>query len=385
MPFYHKLGEIPSVKHTTFFKADGKSLYREELVSSKGFSGIYSTVYHYFLPPALSSEEAGVPGLDLTWKEAPFTYFHCDTDQEVRGGSFITAREAYLSNSSTGISLAKVTEASTDFYRNASAAEFLFIHRGKGTLDSQYGSNPFGPGDQIVVPKGTLYQMKFDDYSDNKILVVESKTPFEIPSHFKNESGQLAEHAPYSERDIRPPEYAKPVIQEGAFKVVLKVNDRFFEHILPHHPFDVVGWDGYLYPFVINIKNFHPKVGRIHLPPPVHMLFTTAQLVICNFVPRPFDFHPEAIPAPYYHNNIDSDEVLYYLDGDFMSRKGVSEGSLTLHPGGIPHGPQPGRTEASVGQPETNEYALMIDTFEPLTPSTKVRDTLHDNYPKSWL
>jgi homogentisate 1,2-dioxygenase len=385
MPFYHKLGEIPRVKHTTFFKDDQKSLYREELVSSKGFSGIYSNLYHHHLPPALTEIGPAKLLADLSWPDAPFTYFHCDTDKNTSGGNFITAREEYLRNSSTRISLARVSEVTDDLYRNAGQAEFIFVHRGSGVLLSPYGKNPFGPGDQIVIPRGTIYQLKFDDYKNNKLLFIESSTPFEIPKHFKNEAGQLAEHAPYCERDLRPPEFMEPRLEQGAFKLVVKNNDRLNAHVVPHHPFDVVGWDGYLYPFVFNIKDYHAKVGRIHLPPPVHLLYTTESLVICNFVPRPFDFHEQAIPAPYYHNNIDSDEVLYYLDGDFMSRKGISEGSLTIHPGGIPHGPQPGRTEASVGQPGTNEYALMIDTFEALKPSTRVRDTMNDTYPQSWL
>ncbi len=385
MPFYHKLGELPRVKHTTFYKPDGKSLYREELVSSKGFSGAYSNVYHHYLPSALKQVGVGQNLDDMTWENAPFTYFHCDTDKQTSGGDFISAREPYLSNATTLVSLAKVTEDTDTLYRNASHAEFIFIHHGTGVLKSQYGLNPFGAGDQIVIPKGTIYELKFKGFENNKFLVIESTTPFQIPGHFKNEQGQLTEHAPYSERDIRPPEYCAPITESGNVHVLTKVQNRVFEQTMPHHPFDAVGWDGYLYPFTFNIKDYHPKVGRIHLPPPVHLLYTTTDLVICNFVPRPFDFHEAAIPAPYYHNNIDSDEVLYYLDGDFMSRKGVKSGSLTLHPGGIPHGPHPGRTEASVGQPRTEEYALMIDTFHPLTPTTKVRDTSHENYPQSWI
>lgn len=385
MPFYHKLGDIPRVKHTTFYKADGKSLYREELISSKGFSGVYSNVYHHNLPTALHSSRELPPLNDYSWPEAPLSYYHCNTDMLKTGGNFITAREPYFQNAGCKILIAQVTEDTPDFYRNAVGAEFIFVHYGSGVLYSQYGKNPFGPGDQIVIPKGTIYQMKFDDYENNKLLLIESDTAFEIPNHFKNEYGQMTEHAPYCERDFRAPEYHPANTDEGEFKVLVKQGNKVFEHIFRNHPFDVVGWDGYLYPFTFNIKNYHPKVARIHLPPPVHLLYTTGSFIICNFVPRPFDFHEAAIPAPYFHNNIDSDEVLYYLDGDFMSRKGVIEGSMTMHPGGIPHGPQPGRTEASVGTERTDEYALMIDTFGAINPTTKARDTRDENYEKSWL
>jgi homogentisate 1,2-dioxygenase len=385
MPYYHKLGEIPRVKHTTFYQPDGKTLYREELVSSKGFSGIYSNVYHHYLPTAVKSVKEIKLHNDLAWPEAPALYYHCFTDQNKKGGDFITARDEFLGNSTCKIICANVTEDTNNFYRNGEASEFIFIHHGSGVLYSQYGKNPFGPGDQIVVPRATTYQIKFDDFKRNKLMIIESATAFEIPNHYKNEYGQMTEHAPYCERDIRAPEYLEPNTDSGDFKIIVKMKERFFEHILPHHPFGAIGWDGYLYPFTFNIKDYHAKVGRIHLPPPVHLLFRTSTFIVCNFVPRLFDFHDSAIPAPYFHSNIDSDEVLYYVDGDFMSRKGVVEGSITLHPGGMPHGPQPGKTEASLGAKKTEEYAIMIDTYEPLKPTTKVRDTIDKDYAKSWL
>ncbi|MCF7809032.1 MAG: homogentisate 1,2-dioxygenase [Candidatus Marinimicrobia bacterium] len=385
MPFYHKLGELPPVKHTTFYKPDGTSLYREELVSSKGFSGIYSTVYHHELPNSMKAyKDLKLASAEL-WTEAPTLYMHSDTDKHKESGNFVTARRTYLENAGCKISIAHVDEDSEIFYRNVRAAEFIFIHHGAGVLYSQFGKNPFGPGDQIVVPRGTIYRMSFEDLDQVKLVIVESDTAFEIPKHYKNDNGQMAEHAPYCERDFRPPEYTEPILEKGEYPLILKADDRYTEHTLVNHPFDVVGWDGYLYPFTFNIKNFHPKVGRIHLPPPVHLLYTTASFVVCNFVPRPFDFHEKAIPAPYFHNNIDSDEVLYYLDGDFMSRKGVVSGSLTFHPGGITHGPQPGRTEDSIGVEKTEEYALMIDTFSPLKPTTALQASLLDDYYRSWM
>lgn len=385
MPFYHRLGEIPPVKHTTFYKPDGTSLYREELVSSKGFSGVYSNVYHHDLPNSMKAyKDLKLPRSE-TWRDAPTLYMHSNTDKHRDSGNYITARRSYLENTGCKISIAHVNEATDTFYRNVRAAEFIFIHHGSGVLYSQFGKNPFGPGDQIVIPRGIIYRMSFASLEQVKLVVLESDTAFEIPGHFRNDYGQMEEHAPYSERDLRPPEYTEPIVEKGEYPLIVKANDQYTEYTLTNHPFDVVGWDGYLYPFSFNIKNYHPKVGRIHLPPPVHLLYRTGSFVICNFVPRPFDFHENAIPAPYFHNNIDSDEVLYYLDGDFMSRKGVVSGSLTFHPGGLTHGPQPGRTEDSIGVAQTEEYALMIDTYSPLKPTMAMRASLVDDYYKSWM
>lgn len=385
MPFYHKLGQVPRVKHTTFYKADGKSLYREELFGSKGFSGVYSNKYHIHLPTALHRVgPADIPGLEL-WDDAPLACYHFFTDKQKRTGNFITARRVFLHNSDCTIGTARVKEKTDDFYRNAHAAEYIFVHHGSGTLHSEFGRLPFVPGDQLVIPRAVTYHMEFDNFDNNYLLIVESPTPFDIPSHYKNDYGQFEEHAPYCEREFKLPEFAEPIDQKGEFRIVVKAGDSYYEHIAAHHPFDVVGWDGYLYPFAFNIRDYHAKVGRIHLPPPIHLMFITGGFVLCNFVPRPYDFHPDAIPAPYFHSNIDSDEVLYYVEGDFMSRKGITEGSITLHPGGMPHGPQPGKTEASVGAKGTDEYAVMIDTFRPLKLTQAVKETIDEGYTRSWL
>ncbi len=385
MPFYHKLGELPPVKHTTFYKPDGKSLYREELFSSKGFSGVYATKYHHHMPTeVLASHEIDLHK-KVEWPDAQVLYYHCFTDDKSAGGDYITGRHVFLKNNHTEIGTARPTENTDTFYRNAWAAEYVMIHHGTGVFQSEFGNIPFEAGDQFVVPRAVTYRFVFDQPAETKLLFVECDTAFEIPGKYRNEYGQLEEHAPYSERDFKVPMELDPKDETGEFKVIIKARNRYFEHIMPHHPFDVVGWDGYLYPFAFNIKNYHPKVGRIHLPPPVHIVFRTGDFVLCNFVPRPFDFHPHAIPAPYVHSNIDSDEVLYYVEGDFMSRTGVKEGSITLHPGGMPHGPQPGKTEASIGARETNEYAVMIDTYTPLHPTVNVRETIDPEYAKSWL
>lgn len=387
MPFYHKLGELPRVKHTAFYKPDGKSLFREELVSSKGFSGIYSTRYYYHLPTKVL-RVTELPDLfaNVDWPEAPVIYYHCFTDKKKSAGNFISARNVFLKNNHCSIATAHVTEDTDDFFRNAYGSEYVLIHHGSGEFKSDYGSFRFEEGDQIIIPRATTYQIKFDDYSaNNKLMIVESDTAFEIPRHYMTEFGQLDEMAPYSERDFKVPDTLDAIDETGEFRVVVKMGQRYFEHIMPHHPFGVVGWDGYLFPYAFNIKDYHPKVGRIHLPPPVHLAFKTQHFILCNFVPRPFDFYPGAIPAPYFHSNIDSDEVLYYFDGEFMSRSGVVEGSITLHPGGMPHGPQPGKTEASIGARETNEYAVMIDTYQPLDVTKNVQETIDEDYAKSWL
>jgi len=386
MPFYVKVGKVPPKRHTTFYKSDGKSLYREELFSTKGFSGIYSNKYHLYLPPEVEKiSELNIDSSANEWNNAPIDYYHFMTDKKMTKGNILTARNEFLKNNHCVISTANISEDSDFFYRNSQMHEIVFIHHGKGSLLSEYGKIKFEDWDYLIIPKGTTYQIKFDDYKNNKVFIIESTTPYEIPSHFRNEYGQLTEEAPYYERDFRVPEFMEPVDKKTDFKLMLKVRGKMFEFRLPHHPFDVVGWDGFLYPYAFNIKEYAPKVGKIHLPPPIHLLFKTENFVICNFVPRLYDFHPNAIPAPYYHSNVDSDEVLYYVHGDFMSRTGVQEGSITLHPMGIPHGPQPGRTEASIGKKETDEYAIMIDTFQPLRVTKNVKETMVDEYSQSWL
>jgi len=385
MPFYVRVGKVLPKRHITFYKEDGKSLYREELFSTKGFSGIYSNKYHLYMPPQVESIREISKDESNEWKDAPLQYYHFFTDGKQTEGNFLTARNEFLKNEHCVISTANVTENSDLFYRNSYAHEIVFVHHGRGDFLSEYGRLPFEDWDYIVVPKGTTYQMKFSSFDKVKLFIIESDTPFDIPLHFRNEYGQLKEDAPYYERDFKIPQFMEPNDQLGEFELILKVANKYFEYQLPHHPFDVVGWDGYLYPYTFNIKEYAPKVGKIHLPPPIHLVFVTQHFVVCNFVPRLFDFHPQSIPAPYYHSNVDSDEVLYYVFGDFMSRTGVKEGSITLHPMGIPHGPQPGKTEASIGKKETDEYAIMVDTFTPLRVTKNVRETMVEDYAHSWL
>lgn len=383
MPFYCRQGRLPAKKHITFKKEDG-TLYREELFSTLGFSGIYSTLYHLHMPTEVREVKQIHHAMLAPWDDAPKQPFHFFTSKIPMGGDMLTARKYVLFNNDIALAIAHFNEDDARFYRNARADEILFVHHGRGVLRSEYGALPFGPGDYLVVPRGVMY--RFEEMSDdNRFFIMESSHPVETPSRYRNEFGQILEHAPYSERDFRTPEWREPVDSKEPATLVVKSDDSYWAYTLNHHPFDVVGWDGYLFPWAFNIRDFQPLVGQIHLPPPIHQVFHTAGAVICNFCPRLFDFHKDAIPAPYAHQNVDSDEVLYYVEGDFMSRKGIEEGSITLHPGDVPHGPQPGKTEASVGKKDCYEYAVMVDTFKPLKLTTYVRDTMDPNYVQSWL
>lgn len=385
MAFYQKKGQIPAKKHTTFYKKDKRSLYKEELVSTRGFSGIFSTKYHLNAPTKVLDVEE-VPGFPVTrWKEAPLLCYHLLTEKIENPGNFFSGRSVVLFNDHVRISTAIITENTDLLYKNAYAHELIFVHHGKGTFKSEYGNINFCEGDYLVIPKGTIFQLEFEQLEKVKLFLVESAAPFEIPQKYRNEYGQLLEHAPYSERDFKTPQLTEPMDKKGTFPVMITAGERFFKYTLDHHPFDLVGWDGFLYPYTFNIKDYIPIVGKLHQPPPVHLVFTTAHFVVCNFTPRLYDFHPQAIPAPYFHSNVDSDEVLYYVSGNFMSRKGIKEGSITLHPMGVPHGPQPGKIEASIGKKETNEYAVMVDTFSPLKLTLHARDSRIKEYFQSWL
>lgn len=384
MPFYHRLGEIPAKRHVQFRKADG-NLYAEELVSTEGFSSVYSLVYHahpptlvkdilkpYDVSPAYAVEKNLKHRSFLTFKTPPVN-------------DYLKSRVALMGNSDLVLSVAAPTQSMTDyFYKNSDADEVLFIHEGGGKLQTIYGEIPFEYGDYLVIPRGTIYQLKFNT-SENRILIIESFTPIVTPKRYRNHFGQLLEHSPFCERDIKLPQNLRTNDVMGEFKVLIKKSDMIYPYVMASHPFDAVGWDGFLFPFGFNIKNFEPITGRVHQPPPVHQTFEGRNFVICSFVPRLYDYHPDAIPAPYNHSNVDSDEILYYVDGDFMSRKHVERGMISLHPKGIPHGPHPGTVEKSIGQKETRELAVMIDPFYPLKLTQAAIDMEDPGYWKSWV
>ncbi len=385
MCYYHKCGLLPDVKHTAFYQNGNSSLYREELFSSKGFSGAYTLKYHINMPPAMTGlVEEPTPEFK-PWKEFALEPYHFFTEKMPSHGDFIKSRIPLLENEHVRLSIAKISEESSAFYKNSRSWEYLYIHKGEGELLCDLGRLPLKPGDHVVIPKNVIYQLNFENYEQIRVFIVESLDALEFPSHYLNKNGQLMEQAPFCERDIQVPDFVPPKSEAGDYKIYIKRSGKLYCQTVPHHPFDVVGWDGYLYPYSLNIHSFNPVVGRIHLPPPVHAILQTPHMVICNFVPRLFDFHPEAIPAPYFHSNIDSDEVLYYAGGNFMSRSGIEEGSLTLHPAGLIHGPQPGKTEESMGKTTTDELAVMVDTFEPLRPTLHSKDIMDVNYKLSWV
>ncbi|MEI8049124.1 MAG: homogentisate 1,2-dioxygenase [Bacteroidota bacterium] len=384
MPHYYSLGSIPRKRHIQFRKPGG-GLYSEQLVSTEGFSDVFSITYHVH-PPTL------VIGIDEPYSIAPEIAIENNTQNRSLLGfsvkpenDYLKSRVPVLLNSDVCISLASPCHSMSDyFYRNVSADELIFIHEGKGVLRTMYGEIQFGYGDHVVIPRGVTYQIEFST-EQNRLFIVESYTPFRFPKRYVNVMGQLLENSPLCERDIKTPENLVTLDQMGDFKVLIKKNDMIFPYHFASHPFDVIGWDGCHYPWSFSIHDFEPITGRVHQPPPVHQTLEANNFVMCAFVPRLYDYHPEAIPAPYNHSNVDSDEVLYYVDGEFMSRKHVERGQITLHPIGLVHGPHPGAVEKSIGVKETRELAVMVDTFKPLKITKQALELEDREYYKSWV
>lgn len=383
MPFYHKLGQIPHKRHTQFRKPDG-GLYREEVMGLEGFSGLQSILYHHFLPPRVQKvEDLGPTSVEYA-DYGPIRHRAFHTADMPVGGDPVSARRTLLGNHDVTLGLSLPTRDMEFFYRNAQAYEVWFTHEGAGVLHTQFGQLSFGPGDYLVIPYGTTWRMGLNG-SAARFFVIEASSQIEPPNRYRNRYGQLLEHAPYCERDIRLPENLEIYTERGEFELRIKVRERMTRHILDHHPFDVVGWDGYLYPWIFNINDYEPITGSLHQPPPVHQTFQGKNFVVCSFVPRLFDYHPQAIPAPYNHSNVNSDEVIYYAGGDFMSRRGIDRCDISLHPFGLPHGPQPGATEASLGKSRTDELAVMVDTFHPLQVALAALEFEKPDYMDSWL
>jgi homogentisate 1,2-dioxygenase len=383
MPHYYKLGNIPHKRHTQFRKPDG-GLYSEQLFSTEGFSNDYSLLYHCHPPTQIVKTEPQVEVSPKVAEEKMLKHRSFEGFNIKPGGEFLQSRVPVLVNNDCHIVLAAPEKGTVDyFYKNTDADEMIFVHEGSGTVHSQYGELPFGYGDYIVLPRGTIYQIEFND-NKNRLFIVESFTPLRFPKKYLSKYGQLMEHSPYCERDIRPPHELKTYDLKGDYLIKAKKRGMLFGLHYGTHPFDVIGWDGCCYPYIFSIHDFEPITGRVHQPPPVHQTFETNAFVVCSFVPRLFDYHPQAIPAPYNHSNIDSDEVIYYVDGDFMSRKNVTRGMITLHPAGIPHGPHPGAVEKSIGAIETKELAVMVDTFHPLMLTKQALDIENTNYVMSW-
>jgi len=384
MPHYQQRGKIPPKRHIVFRKPDGQ-LYAEEVVSTEGFSNIYSIIYHEYPPTKVLK-------IDKPYSVAPGVAVEENLQNRSFKGfdlkpvdDYLDSRKTILFNEDVYISLAAPRRSMTDyFYKNSQADEMIFIHEGEGVLHTIYGELPFVKGDHLVIPRGTVYQLSFKD-DKNRLFITESFHPLNFPKRYMNNSGQLLEHSPFYERDIKTPEKLVTHDETGDFLIKIKRSDIIYPYHYQTHPFDAVGWDGNLYPFALSIYDFEPITGRIHQPPPVHQTFETPAFVTCAFVPRLYDYHPQAIPAPYHHSNVDSDEVLYYVDGDFMSRNNIQRGQITLHPIGIPHGPHPGAVERSIGKKGTDEYAVMVDTFKPLKLTGTALEIEVEDYYKSWL
>ncbi|MBK8823384.1 MAG: homogentisate 1,2-dioxygenase [Anaerolineales bacterium] len=382
MPFYQTLGSVPHKRHTQFKKPDGK-LYREEVMGLEGFSSIQSILYHHFLPPRVKRiEDLGSAKPDYV-DFGPIRHRAFKTHQTPPGPDPVTARIPLLGNNDVILGVSRSQHSMDYFYRNSQAYETWWVHDGSGILKSQFGNLPFHKGDYIVIPFGVTWQMQLNE--ECKFFTIENPSQIEPPKRYRNGYGQLLEHAPYCERDIRVPSALETHTERGEFEVRVKVRDQLSRHILDYHPHDVIGWDGYLYPWIFNIEDFEPITGRLHMPPPIHQTFDGHNFVVCSFVPRLFDYHPEGIPAPYNHSNIQSDEVLYYAEGNFMSRKGIDRSDISLHPFGLAHGPQPGMTEASIGKTETKELAVMVDTFHPLNLTKQALEMEKPEYMDTWL
>ncbi|HBL38951.1 MAG TPA: homogentisate 1,2-dioxygenase [Flavobacteriales bacterium] len=385
MPFYHTLGKTPAKRHTQFRKADG-TLHHEQLFGTIGFVGMSSLLYHLRRPTMVKrvgksidvSPKAAVENNLLSRKLEGF--------QVKPHPSYLASRTAVLFNSDVTIHLAAPMQSMGDeeFFKNSDCDEAVFVHEGTGILHTMLGDIPFKTGDYLIIPRGIIHRYTFDG-DTNRLFITESAHPIYTPKRYRNHFGQLLEHSPYCERDMRPPSTLQTHDAVGEFTIHIKKQGALHEYVYASHPFDVVGWDGYHFPYALSIHDFEPITGRVHQPPPVHQTFETDAFVICSFVPRLYDYHPQSIPAPYNHSNIDSDEVLYYVEGDFMSRTGIDRGYISLHPAGIPHGPHPGTYEGSIGKKKTEELAVMVDTFRPLQVTAAALEIEHGDYHQSWL
>lgn len=383
MPHYIRMGQVPRKRHTQFRQPNGE-LYKEEVVGAEGFSGISSICYHLHAPTIVERIEEPIP-YAVTYVDEDFLqHRHIKGFEIEAGGDWLSGRTYVMGNADVRLAICRPVEPMSYFYKNASCDELVFVHEGEGTLVSMFGAVEFTAGDYVHIPRTVTHQWQFEGSRPPRFLVIEANSEIRFPKRYRNAFGQLLEHSPYCERDVRPPTELVTIDEEGAFEVRIQKHGLLHRYIMRYHPFDVVGWDGYMYPYAISIHDFEPITGRIHQPPPVHQMFEANNFVVCSFVPRLFDYHPDSIPAPYNHSNIDSDEVLYYAEGNFMSRKGIERGSFTLHPGGIPHGPHPGTAEASIGKKGTEELAVMVDTFRPLKLTAAARRVEDEGYAYSW-
>ncbi len=384
MPLYKQVGLIPEKRHIIFRQPNGE-LYHEELIDTEGFSGVSSLVYHVNLPTRV--KEKGMPysvrpevAIEDNLQNRSYMSYKAPHIID-----YLESRKTLFFNDDMSIAVAAPIEGTLNyFYKNADADELIFIHEGNGVLKTMYGNIDFAYGDYLIIPRGTVYQINFTTKA-NRLLIVESHGAIETPERYRNKHGQYMENSPFCERDFKTPQNMETHDEEGNFLIKIKKRGLIYPYIYETHPFDLIGWDGCCYPYAFSIFNFEPITGRIHMPPPIHQNFQGKNFVICSFVPRLYDYHPQAIPAPYHHSNVDSDELLYYVDGDFMSRNNIQKGQITLHPGGLPHGPHPGAVERSIGKTATNELAVMIDPFNPVKITKEAMELEVADYYQSWI
>jgi homogentisate 1,2-dioxygenase len=381
VPTYQVRGDVPKKRHVQF--RDNGTLLTEEVMGLEGFSGNESILYHLTSPVRVTEVAEFEPIERDEWVPDGHQHRHFGTMGIEPGGDAVGGRKLLMWNEDVEISLCRPDEEMDYFFRNGEGDEVIFVHEGSGTLETIFGDLPYKEGDYVVIPRGTTY--RFRPEGEQRYVVFESPGLIEIPRRYRNDYGQLLEHAPFYHRDIHPPTELHTHRETGEFRVKVRIRDGYQTYVIDYHPFDVVGWDGYVYPWTFSIHDFEPITGRIHMPPPSHQTFEGRNFVICSFCPRKLDFDPLAIPIPYHHSNLNSEEMIYYVSGNFSSRRGIDVGSVTLHPSGIPHGPHPGLAEKSIGATETHELAVMCDTFHPLR-LTKLAQGLDDGqYAYSWL
>ncbi len=381
MPYYVEMGEIPPKRHTQFRQPDG-SLYREEVFGTEGFEGVQSILYHLRAPTDVQELKGTQPATTGAWSPGQHRHHHLRLGKVGGAGDLVDARRIVATSDELNVGIVAPTEPMERFFRNATADELWFVKEGEGTLETVFGRLPFEEGDYVMIPRGTTYRLPS---SGQRFLLMESPGPLTFPEEYRNDHGQFVESSPLCERDIHPPTELITEDAEGSYEVLVKTWDEVGVLEVPHHPLDVVGWDGCNYPFTFSIHDFEPITGRIHQPPPVHATFVGPGFEVISWVPRKLDYHPDSIPAPYYHANIDTDEAIYYVEGEFTSREGIGEESFTIHRRGLHHGPQPGRYEGSIGVTETDETAVMVETRGHLELTEHARDVDDASYPYSWM
>ena len=383
---YASLGQIPAKRHTQFrgSGANGNGrLLVEEVMGYEGFSGNESILYHVESPCRIAGAGEFTPIEHREWVPDAHVHRHLASADVDAGGDPVSGRRCLMWNSDLEVSICRPTEETESFYRDGEGDELFFVCEGSGELETVYGTLPFREHDYVVIPRGTTYRVRLGG-GRQTWLVMHTPGELETPNRYRNRYGQLLESAPYSQRDFHPPAELETHRDRGDYELVVRVRGGLQRYELDYHPLDVVGWDGYVYPYTFNVHDFEPRTGRLHLPPPVHQTFQGPNFVICSFCPRELDYDPQAVPIPYHHSNLQSEEVIYYVSGEFGSRKGIEVGSITVHPSGLPHGPQPGLVEKALGMRRTEELAVMWDTFKPLRLTELAADLDRPEYAYSW-